>query len=395
MRPPTMTVRTSPAAAANTTAAAAWSGSVPANRGRIQRNGGEVGERADGDRTGIAASRGCELRRRSPPSAAHRVDGCPGRGWPIVGSARSPGSPRTGRRSRGSRCRSSSRCRAARRSAVGPMPSARSRSVVGQMHTVEPAARRTSRCPSAVRWVAWMAVNRSPSAPSRAAVRSACTPYAATHCSFSAGCSLTWAWSGGVGRGGPRGTVAIAVGVDASAPNESRRRAAPSVDRPACRRPVPPSQSAVPSAEPALRRAQHRVGRHAGLQVAGVEQRDPYARPPWRHRRARGSSRWGRRTARRRDRGGGSGTRRRWCIRPAPSRQRQPSPARDTSLGRDDRPAHTSVSRHVQNVPIPPCVRPRRPRWKAWLWPLTMPGRVSPCNRTLAGRRQRPASPRP
>ncbi len=41
------------------------------------------------------------------------------------------------------------------------------------------------------------------------------------------------------------------------------------------------------------------------------------------------------------------------------------------------------VSRQVQNVPEPTWTRPRRARWKAWLWLLARPGRVKP-RRTVA-----------
>lgn len=36
------------------------------------------------------------------------------------------------------------------------------------------------------------------------------------------------------------------------------------------------------------------------------------------------------------------------------------------------------ASRQVQKVPLPCCTVPRRARWKAWLWALARPGRVSP-----------------
>ena len=53
---------------------------------------------------------------------------------------------------------------AARKAAVGPIPSASSRSVVGQMQQRDPLAEIRSMSP-AVTWVAWTAVNLSPKAP--------------------------------------------------------------------------------------------------------------------------------------------------------------------------------------------------------------------------------------
>ena len=48
-------------------------------------------------------------------------------------------------------------------------------------------------------------------------------------------------------------------------------------------------------------------------------------------------------------------------------------------------------SRHVQNVPPPPWVRPRSARWKAWLWALASPGSVRPRSALAAGRWRRDA----
>ena len=42
-------------------------------------------------------------------------------------------------------------------------------------------------------------------------------------------------------------------------------------------------------------------------------------------------------------------------------------------------------SRQVQNVPPPPCVRPRRARWNAWLWALASPGSTRRPSRGVAG----------
>ena len=112
-------------------------------------------------------------------------------------------------------------------------------------------------------------------------------------------------------------------------------------------------------------------------QVAGVEQRDAQAgrvggaeQPPAhlvgvgvRHARRAG--------------GGGSGTRRRRCSRRGPSRRTPRSPGVRRCRDRASRRARTSARATSRTCP-PPCVRPRRARWKAWLWALAKPGRVRP-----------------
>lgn len=60
-----------------------------------------------------------------------------------------------------------SRAPAARSAVAGPIPSARSRSVVGQRQTVAPAAPSSSRSRS-LGWVTWIAVKRSSIAPASA-----------------------------------------------------------------------------------------------------------------------------------------------------------------------------------------------------------------------------------
>ncbi len=72
---------------------------------------------------------------------------------------------------------------------ASPIPSARSRSVVGHMQIVVP-LRSSSMC------VAWIAVEFGPSAPTESSSRIGVMPVAARHASFSARCSETWKCSG-------------------------------------------------------------------------------------------------------------------------------------------------------------------------------------------------------
>ena len=154
------------------------------------------------------------------------------------------------------------------------MPSARSRSVVGQMQHVEwldcsSAMSCSSTC------VACTAVNRSPSTPCRSSKSIGVQPCTAQHCSFSAGCSLTWACSGAscaaahsattdIDAGSTLRTEWIAAPIFASVPS------ARSVDP---RRP----RVGVAVAEPLLRAVEHCIAGHARPQVARVEQRDANA----------------------------------------------------------------------------------------------------------------------
>ena len=92
------------------------------------------------------------------------------------------------------------------------MPSARSRSVVGQKQTEAPPRAVMS---AAVRWVAWTAVNRPPTRPAPARTSTGVRPYAAMQSSFSAGCSLTWACSGAPRSSAHPPTIAISSGATA------------------------------------------------------------------------------------------------------------------------------------------------------------------------------------
>lgn len=78
---------------------------------------------------------------------------------------------------------------------AGPIPSARSRSVVGHMQIVVPEPP-SSVMSSSVRCVAWTAEVRGPSTPWSARSRVGVTPCVAWQASFSAGCSDRWTCSG-------------------------------------------------------------------------------------------------------------------------------------------------------------------------------------------------------
>ena len=156
---------------------------------------------------------------------------------------------------------------ASRSRRAGPMPSARSRSVVGHRQTVTPAPP-SSATSSSVRCVAWTAVKRSDSAPASASSAVGVRPCAARHSSFSAGCSETCACSG------RPAAHAATVRADSGSTARTLWIAAP-------------TRAAGRSASASTRSAQRlRVGVAEALdpavQVAGVEQRDADARlrPP-------------------------------------------------------------------------------------------------------------------
>src|SRR3954447_560585 len=76
-----------------------------------------------------------------------------------------------------------------------PMPSARSRSVVGQKHELTLDAASILRSPS-VRWVVWTAVKWVSRQPTSASTSTGVPPFTSRHSSFSRRCSDTCAWSG-------------------------------------------------------------------------------------------------------------------------------------------------------------------------------------------------------
>ena len=203
------------------------------------------------------------------------------------------------------------RRRAARR--LGPMPSPRSRSVVGQKQAEVPLRPSRATSPS-VRWVACTAVVRGPSSAGvgeqlrRGARR---TPRGRRRSRRPA---RTGARAAG-DRRRPSATVRELVARARRAPSAPRRRRR---RRPGRRgRRWSPSAASSRPGSPRRRRRRRRSGTcapstgcaEAAAEVAGVEQGDPdpgLAAPP---RPARDPWRWGRRTACRRAGGAGSGTR--------------------------------------------------------------------------------------
>ena len=139
-RPSTTTSVTSAAVAANTTVSSATASVVPAVRTESSR----TATRSARAPTAIVPA-SCQPRAAVTVHGRHRgADrrrrACPAAPTGAARRARAPAPPRTDR----SRRANPSRCTGARRgdasSAVGPMPSPRSRSVVGHMHADAPAA---------------------------------------------------------------------------------------------------------------------------------------------------------------------------------------------------------------------------------------------------------------
>ena len=171
----------------------------------------------------------------------------------------SPGraAPRTGRSPRGCRCRCVIRQPASCSRRAGPMPSARSRSVVGVMQTLVPVVPSSSMS-SSVRWVACTTVVSGPSRSASCSSRVGVTPYAARQASFSATCSERWTCSGAR----PWKTAQL---VARHRPHRvDGRRAVARARRPGLRVAV----GVAPL---------HALGRRpeAAAEVAGVQQRDP------------------------------------------------------------------------------------------------------------------------
>ena len=251
---------------------------------------------------GVGEARASGARRRSRRPAARRPTSARAPGWPAARRARRRASPRTGRSPRGCPSRASAATPASRSARDGPMPSPRSRSVVGQKQArvrLRPSRRDVAR---RSRWVACTAVVRGPSAPAsssscgrgagrrprgrrrsrrpaRTGARAAARRAPAAHCDDR------------------RHLVARARPAPSGSPRRPRRRSPPrsrqAVD------PRRPARRRVAVAEPPLHALAAR-GPMPGGEVAGVEQRDPepgLARR--RHERVR-PSRWGRRTACRR-----------------------------------------------------------------------------------------------
>jgi hypothetical protein len=124
---------------------------------------------------GLVISTRCSVRSRSPYSTSRASSNMSRMVWLSVPSAIA--------------------APAASRSAPRRTPSPRSRSVVGHAHTMAAAAPRS--CTSrSLMCVACTAVRRSSRIRSSASSSTGRTPYAATHSSISAGCSLTCMWNG-------------------------------------------------------------------------------------------------------------------------------------------------------------------------------------------------------
>ena len=254
--------------------ASASSAPVPAVRTESRRDRRQVGQARRPRCARRRASRGWRGRARSPSAAAPRRRG---------GRAR-----RVARRSSSSTARASSsrsmtaceslpsvsRAPASRRANVGPMPSARSRSVVGQRQHEH---RRRAEQPDVGRREVGGVDGGEPlrrARRRRRAARSASRPWAASTCSFSAGCSDTWACSGAprspahASDDGDRRRVDGAHRVDGGA---DRARPAPSRSSPTRVGP----RVGVAVGEPLLRGVE--LDARAAAQVARVEQRDPDA----------------------------------------------------------------------------------------------------------------------
>ena len=267
----------------------------------------EVGEGADLDAPGVGpADAGVAVGRRHPQQCRRRR-GCRAAATPGARRARRRGPPRAGRSRRGSRCRASggrrrraarpsARCRRrgrARSSGRCSRSSGRSRAgrrrrrevggVDGREALVQRAgrgeepdrrARRGRRCTARSR----------PAAPTRGR---AAARRAAAHAA----------------------TTGDVIGCDGAHRVDGRadaRRAAPACSRSTRGGPL---LDASPSENRRCTAVELDAG--AAVQVAGVEQRDADAGIGRGGDQRRRPSRWDRRTARRRARGGGSGTRRR------------------------------------------------------------------------------------
>ncbi len=235
-------------------------------------DGDQVGPVADLDLARVreteAGVAGGGRRRRS---ALRRTSGRAG-GWRVARPSRPRASPRRGRSPRGCRSPSVSGLPASCSCRLGPTPSPRSRSVVGQKQLWVPVAPRWAMS-SEVRWVACTALVSGPSTPWSASSWAGVAPYAAMQPSFSCTCSLRCTCSGRpVGRRRP------------TAASCSAGHGADGVDRRTDDRAVVSGQLARPCCGPAVGVAVGVARLHAldrcpepAGEVAGVEQRDPDA----------------------------------------------------------------------------------------------------------------------
>ena len=144
----------------------------------------------------------------------------------------------------------------------GPMPSPRSRSVVGQKRGVGRGAPPRAAMSSSVRWVACTSDVVGPSRPWSASSWVGVTPYASRHASFSATCSERWTCSGrspthaatasGRAAGTARTEWMAAPDPRVSADGQGRRPARPS---------APPTRRCSAPAPPRARRRTRTRGR--------------------------------------------------------------------------------------------------------------------------------------
>ena len=218
---------------------------------------------------------------------------------------------------------------------AGPIPSARSRSVVGVMHTLVrvPPSSATS---SSVRWVAWTTVVAGPSRPSSWSRRVGVTPYAARQSSFSRGCSERCTCSGSR----PRNAGELVARDRADRVDRRRPVARRVLPRPRhCRR------SSAPGHPPVASRSRCSGSRCRA--ASGGSRPRPRPAPGPR------ASRWARRTACRPVGGAGSGTRSRSCSRLRASRGRSRWPARGTSRDPVGRRRRTSARARSRRSPSP------------------------------------------
>ena len=210
--PPTTTSRTSLAVAPKTSGGHAVVAIGAGEAGAVEADGHEIGEVAGGELR-RPASRGRRSRSSSPRRAATPASGCR--------------AARSGRRSSSSTARASSNgsmtaCesepsaepRRVANAAVGPIPSARSRSVVGQMQQRRTGVREQLDVEvGEVRGVdggePLVELRRA-----RTAARRGCGRTRPGASSFSFGCSDTWAWSAAPCRRAHSATLAIGRRVD-------------------------------------------------------------------------------------------------------------------------------------------------------------------------------------
>ena len=210
--------------------------------------------------------RGRRVRRRSTsprPSSRARAGR---RRWPRLSNLSAVMTPRSrrARRSSSSVARASSKrsitaCESdprlnnpqpASSAAAGPMPSPRSRSVVGQKHTPVAVRSRSARS-SSVRWVAWTAVVRGPSTPASRSSAVGVAPCTARHWSISAVCSDECTCSGAPWASAHSTTA----GMCSSGTPRTECSAAPTITAAVGR---PPGGAAPPPARPRHRRCRRR-----------------------------------------------------------------------------------------------------------------------------------------